>query len=123
MPTYPGSLPQYCIEKTYSETPPDNLYRFQADIGPDKTRKKSSSNPRPWQGVMLMTKTQAAALDAFYVNDCDYGSLSFDGLPHQRTEAAVDQKFQSQPEYSHAGWSSTQNEEMYNVRLDMVIMP
>lgn len=102
MATWPSTLPQDFIEAEWRESPPDNLIRSSMDVGPDKVRRRSTSNPRPVSARMIMTTAQVATFETFYITTLISGSLTFD-IDHPRTETEVEMRFVTPPEYTPAG--------------------
>jgi len=109
MPTWPASLPDDFLQSGFSETLPDNVLRSKMDIGPPKTRRRSTAAPRPIAGQQLMTTAQVATFDTFFVTTLSDGAIGFDWT-HPRTGAAITLRFVSPPAYVATGgdfWSIT----------------
>lgn len=100
---WPGTLPDDPLYG-WTEVPGDGLSRTETDAGPAKVRRRFSSTPSQFSIQFSMTKAQATRLMEFYTNASDAGSagtsggaLTFDGLPHPRTEADATWRFLSPP--------------------------
>lgn len=88
VPTWPAGLPQYFIVRGYAEGLPDNVLRSESDIGPAKTRRRSSAAPWPVSGTILATQAQYETFRAFVANDLAAGALPFN-LPNQRATSGT----------------------------------
>lgn len=126
MPAWPSdpTLPQKVLAGTYTESIPDQTIRTQNSIGPDKIRRRTTAAPTPWQGVMLMSKTQVASLLTFIQTTLSGGVLTIENWAHQRTGSLVDHRFRSMPDIQHAGCNQNDSgDDVYRVTLDMEILP
>jgi hypothetical protein len=101
-PTWPASLPQNLEITGLQESPPNLTIRTPMEVGPPKLRRRATAGVRPIQGRQLLTKTQVATLDTFYVTTLAGGSLPFDWV-HPRTQAAATFAFVSPPVYTPVG--------------------
>ncbi len=118
MAAWPGTLPGYdqFIKESYKEQPPANTIRQSMDVGPPKTRQRSTDGPRPISGDMKMTATQISTLDTFYVTTTNHGADAFD-WNHPRTAAAVSMLFAAEPEYRPISGI------YWQVHLELLILP
>lgn len=110
MPTWPVSLPTAPEGPNYTEQPPKTRLETQMDAGPPKLRQRYTAGVRPLSMTWMLTKAQVAALDTFFTDTLAGGSLSFDGLAHPRTGAAVTFQFAQEPSYVYLGpdvWRAT----------------
>lgn len=87
--TWPSTLPQAPLLSGFRETPPDNLLRTEMDVGPAKTRRRTTSSPRPVEWPCLMSLAQVNTFEAFYKNTIRGGALRFN-ITHPRTGASVE---------------------------------
>lgn len=83
----------------YVEEAPDNVVRSTVDTGAAKVRRRSTAAPRKLSLTYLLTQTEIATLDYFYVTTSQSGSLSFN-FTHPRTNAIVVARFLKPPKYS-----------------------
>ena len=88
MATWPGSLPTDFLEQGFSETAPDNVIKSDMDVGPPKTRRRTSAAVRPIKGVIKMTTAQVATHDTFFTDTTFDGAEAFDWTD-PRTGASV----------------------------------
>lgn len=102
MPTWPGTLPQDPEIDGLVEQPPDTILRTQMDAGPAKVRRRFTAGVRPFRMKMLLTKTQVADLETFFVTTLKYGSESFD-WHNPRTQASEEFRFVGPPAYNMLG--------------------
>lgn len=80
---WPGGLPDRPTRQFNMQWP--QLHEdFQPDIGPPKTRRRTSSGVAKLQTVWELTGEQVTELEDFYLNTLQGGSLSFAGV-HPRT--------------------------------------
>lgn len=101
MATWPSSLPQEFPEEGFSLTLPDNLLRTTMDVGPAKVRRRTTSNVTKVQGSMLLSTTDLAAFQTFYITTLSYGVTQFTWV-HPITGVACDMRFTEPPKYSPA---------------------
>ncbi|WP_069383956.1 hypothetical protein [Halomonas caseinilytica] len=78
MPTWPASLPQHPLIKEYAETPQSNVIRSQMDVGPAKTRRRSTATTTDAEVVYLLTGPQRQTFLDWLNNDIAGGALPFD---------------------------------------------
>ena len=115
MPTWPLTLPQSPLMDGYTETPPENTIRTQMDVGPDKVRRRTTSNPRPIQCSYVLTGAQLTILDDFYTGDAAGGATEFD-MPHPRTGVTVSVRFRAAPTYTAVQGN-------FRAALDIEVLP
>lgn len=77
-PEWPATLPQYFQRTGFGAGRRDNALRPQPEVGPAKTRPRSTLAVRQWSGTLRMTAAQVAAFEAFYETTLVSGSLPFD---------------------------------------------
>src|SRR3546814_7107588 len=85
MPTW--TLPDTVLQEGYDEQFPENTVKTSTDMGPGKSRQRSTAAPTPITCNVPLTPAQAVSLESFYKSDCAYGALAFD-WKHPRTGAA-----------------------------------
>ena len=104
MASYPASLPADFLMAAFSETAPDNVIASAMDVGPPKTRRRSSAAVRNISGNVLMTTAQVATHDTFFTTTLFDGAEPFDWTD-PRTGAAGSYLYQpgSPPLYTSAG--------------------
>jgi len=100
--TWPATVPTDIHVGSFREELPDNLLRTSMDVGPDKLRRRTTANIRPWTGSIIMTKSQLATFDTFYVSTLASGSLTFT-FAHPRTAASSEMRFANIPTYTPIG--------------------
>lgn len=98
-----------------SESPPDNTMRSNMEIGPDKVRRRTTANIRPFMFNMLLDDVGVQTLDDFYTLTTASGSLPFNFV-HPRTEETVEARFVQKPSYSY-------DETMARCSVSLEIMP
>ena len=76
MPNWPSSLPALQWVG-YQETLPDGTLRTQMDAGPAKVRRRFTAAVRPVKGQISTNEAGVAALESFYLVDCNGGATSF----------------------------------------------
>lgn len=110
MATWPST---FLINRNgYKETPPDRVLRSKMDIGPDKTRKRSSAEVRKLNITLTLTDALMVTFDAFYLaND----AIAFT-FPDPRTATNVQARFVSPPKYDY-------EETIWSVGVQLEILP
>ena len=92
--TWPSLLPTQVQQDGFAELQPQSAaIRTPNDIGPEKQRSRYSTLNLPFQGVFILTSEQCDTFWTFYRIVLGNGALKFDGLPHLRTGAAVNHRF------------------------------
>lgn len=102
MASWPTSLPQLALLEGYQEQAVDITLRSSVDVGPEKTRPRYTAAPVDFSVSLVLTSTQADALDAFYDSTLDFGTAPFD-WQHPRTLAAASLTFRARPGYQALG--------------------
>lgn len=74
---WPATLPQCLPLDNQQEGSANNLIRSQPDTGPAQVRRRSTSAPRPWSGMVVVTRSQLAILRNFVEVTLDQGALPF----------------------------------------------
>ena len=95
-PLWPETLPAAPLAAGFQETWPDTTLRSQTDMGPAKTRPRSTAGIGKLALAYYLTAAQYAALKDFYQNDIAGGSLRFD-MPHPVGGAAITCRFLKPP--------------------------
>lgn len=101
MAAWPGTLPQNFQTSGYQETGANNTIRTQMEVGPDKVRKRTSSDVRTVTGRMYITGAQYTIMRDFYENLHEYGALSFTKDDEHGTNRTW--RFVKPPAYTHIG--------------------
>lgn len=96
--TWPATLPDIVTYDEYSESPPDNALRTSMDVGPPKSRRRTTANVRPLSVMMILTTAQVETLDVFYDDTLASGTLTFN-FDHPRTETTEEMQFAEPPIY------------------------
>lgn len=104
-------------EGTYKESPPNNTLRTSMDVGPAKSRRRTTSNVRLISFTLVLNSDQLDTLDGFYNDDTFSGSDDFD-FNHPRTGDAVKARFVQPPEYS-----DTIKNQLYEIPVSLEILP
>lgn len=94
MATWPGTLPTQVQQEGYRAGQPANAaIRSPTSSGPEKQRNRYTTLNHPVSGVFILTSAQVDTFWTFYRTTLGNGALKFDGLPHLRTGAAVNHRF------------------------------
>lgn len=101
---WPVTLPVYFQEDDFQETTPDNVLNSQPDVGPPKSRPRSTSAPTILTGSLVVTTSQSLIFDTFCVSTLASRSLPF-SMTHPRTGVTVDTRIISPPVYTPYGIS------------------
>ena len=109
METWPSTF--LIARDGYDETPPDRVLRSKMDVGPDKTRRRSSNAVRPLKLSLTLTDALLVTFDAFYLaND----AIAFT-FPDPRTATNVQARFVSPPKYAY-------DETLWKVAVELEIL-
>lgn len=82
MPSWPSQLPQRPIADGYNESLQSQVIRTQMDAGPAKSRRRFTAAARMVTARYVLTTSQVAAFEAWFVSDIGAGALAFD-WPHR----------------------------------------
>jgi hypothetical protein len=77
IPIWPASLPQRLLLSNYSEALPDSRLQSKTDVGPPKSRRRTSSAVAPLTGEFHVNRDQWRTLIAFWNVITDGGNLPF----------------------------------------------
>lgn len=75
--SWPASLPDDFLSNGYTETPGENVLREETEVGPSKTRRRSTVEPVQVSGTVSMTRAQFQIWDRFYKDTLVYGTVPF----------------------------------------------
>jgi hypothetical protein len=120
MATWPGTLPTIPLRDSYLEGQQQgSAIRSPEDHGPPKQRNRFTAAMKPFRVAYEMTGAQLDTFWTFYRTTLGNGALTFDGLPHPRTQAAVIHRFNvdNPPSTVPSGWDS------YIITMNMEQMP
>jgi hypothetical protein len=115
MASFPSTLPNPLI-KGFRDTPPNLTIRTSMDQGPAKVRKRFTAGVRQVSVSFILTETQVATLETFFVTTTNGGADVFT-MENPRTDATEDFRFKSPPTYSQLSYNA------YNVTLELEQMP
>lgn len=119
MPAWPASLPQQPELRSVRLTAPTNaVSRRQMDVGPPKSRRRSTASIRPLSCTFTpLTEAQAVTFQEFFEDDLAAGTLSFT-MDHPITDAQITVKF------TDAGYNlTTRGRDAYAVAVRLEILP
>lgn len=114
---WPDSL-SHCLPRDgQSEAMGDGLIRYQPDAGPAQVRRRSSAVPRPFTGMVILTRAQLATLRTFVDTTLLGGSLPFT-IPAQSEAGTWLVRFADKglPRWTPAGGK-------YRVSFELEILP
>jgi hypothetical protein len=116
MTTWPVTLPAYPLLEGFQESVPDTTIRTDMEQGPAKVRQRTTAGVRKMSLSYLMSKTQVAALESFYLTTLQGGALAFD-FTHPRSNVTVSCRFAKPPEYGSG------NGNYFRVSIEMEALP
>lgn len=120
MPTWPLSLPTTPLQSSYREgQQAGSAIRSNVETGPPKQRNRFTACIKPFQVAYAMTGAQLDTFWTFYRTTLGNGALSFDGLPHPRTQAAATHRFDA----SNPPADSADGGDDYIVTMNLEQMP
>ena len=114
--TWPTTLPDSLLRKSYAESCPDNTLATNMDVGPAKKRRRATSAVVPVSGSIFVTLEQLAVFKEFYNTTLLSGSLRFSWI-HPMDQTALEFRFAGEP----PGWQD--KGDGFIVRLNLEIMP
>lgn len=113
--SWPAALYGKILKGSYQETPPDNVIRADMDVGPPKSRRRSTSNVRPLEVTHFFTTAEVAVFDEFYHNTLNSGALPFN-YRHPRTQVMGEYMFNDLPAYAEMNQG-------YRITTKMELLP
>lgn len=121
MATWPGTLPQY-FEVGVLDTRQQGFIRTEMDTGPFKQRKRFTAVSRFLTGTMLLTGTERATFETFYVTSINQGADAFDFIDPS-TFATVSARFVQPPTLSAVAGGGTAGTAQWRVELALEVLP
>jgi len=118
--TWPVTLPNKILQAQYTEGQPDeSAIRSPTASGPPKQRNRYTALNLPFSGIFEMNSAQVDIFWAFYRGLLGNGAIRFGGLPHLRTGATVNHRFNvsQPPRVTPDGWDS------YRVTVSLDVVP
>ena len=97
MPAWPAGLPQIPLRRGNVEEFGDIIARTPMDVGPDKTRRRTTAGVGEYSISLLLTKSQVATFATFFKTTISGGALSFTWVV-PRTQSAGTFRIFSSPE-------------------------
>jgi hypothetical protein len=116
LPAWPETLPASPLLDGLQETLPDNILRSEAEQGPAKLRRRSTSAVRGLTLAYLLAQEQISALEAFYLDTLAGGAVSFTHT-HPRTGNGITCRFKKPPSYSPL------NPGYYRAVIELEVLP
>ena len=104
-PIWPGGLPQTLLLGIRDQRGPATI-RFTTDAGPAIVRKLFGNASRTVQRDLILTATQRATYDTFFVDTLEEGSLPFDFVDPV-TLATCTYRFVQPTEWQHIGMNTS----------------
>lgn len=78
MATWPVGLPEFVLVNGFRRSPNSNVISFGTEVGPGKTRRRSTARTKNMAASLMVDGTQLATFEAFFEDDLVDGSLPFD---------------------------------------------
>lgn len=113
--SWPTALYGFILKGSYQESPPDNSERTKMDVGPAKTRRRTTAGVRTFTLDHFFTSANLVIFDEFYNNTIKSGSLEFN-YRHPKTQVLGEYRITDLPSYA-------QMNEGYRVRIKMEMLP
>jgi hypothetical protein len=88
-PVWPPSLPAYVLESGYQNEFADNVVETPMEVGPAKTRRRSTVENEKFNVSVQLTTAQFSDLKTFYYTTLKSGSLAFDWVDPLTQTAAT----------------------------------
>ncbi|HBA86023.1 MAG TPA: hypothetical protein DCZ95_18210 [Verrucomicrobia bacterium] len=116
--TWPATLPQEMMTEGYSQSAADVAMRTEMGAGPAKVRRRYSAGPKPVKGKIFVTAAQLVTFKTFCTTTAIGGTLRFNWHDPDDGTTAAEMRFVSPP-----SWAPSDNEDNWEVNLDLEIMP
>jgi hypothetical protein len=97
MSVWPATLPQKPLQSGWKETFADTGIRTKMEVGPAKTRRRTTAGVKPHEAAFYMTWEEVETLETFYNTTLASGTLEFQ-WEHPRTGETEDWRFTGPPE-------------------------
>ena len=91
------------------------LIRTEMDVGPAKTRQRSTAGYENHSYVFLLTATNKVAMKTFFNTTCSHGAESFE-WDHPETGTTEDWRFMSAPTYTYV-------QGYYHLAVELEMLP
>jgi hypothetical protein len=96
------AIPDDALAGTYVEEPANNVLRTDMDVGPAKTRRRTTTGADRMAFDLNLTAANITTLMSFYRTTCYGGSLAFNFV-HPRTGSSVVCRFLAPPKLTPDG--------------------
>ncbi len=116
MPQWPSELPVSPLVAGFAEAAPDTRVITEMDQGPAKLRRRGTAGARGLSFRLLLDAAGIQALDDFFEDTLEGGTLAFD-FTHPRTGGDASCRFVEPPSYATAGGSH------YHAAIRLEILP
>lgn len=121
MATWPASLPQSLLA-SLSVKPQPGKVRSTMDTGPAKQRARFTATVVEYDGSLLLTGTQLAALRTFHDDTLGQGAASFDWIDPD-TDVAATLRFRDAPTWTLVRADDTPGSRLYRVSMSLEKLP
>ena len=121
MDIWPATLPQRLLSDT---TVKDDESRAitNMDSGPASVRNRFTAITQTVKGSIILTGAQLTIFNTFFRTTIKHGSLTFTWI-HPFTEAAVDIRFKSKPEWACIKTALAVDDRLYQSSFELEIQP
>lgn len=100
---WPSTLPEYVLADAFKEALNNQTIESATDTGSPKVRRRFTKLVRKFDMAVLLSDSQVATFENFWLNTLKGGSLPFDWV-HPRTRASITLRFRSPaPSYVNVG--------------------
>jgi len=122
MPAYPASLPQKAFMSATDERQTATI-RSNMEAGAPKVRKLFTAAVRNLKVKMILTGTQRATFDTFFITTIGEGSGSFT-IPDPVDDSTITVRFRKPPSWSYVeGSGSSASNRLWSSTYELEVLP
>jgi len=96
--TWPSTLPQAPLARSFREQPGRNVVTTEMEVGPPKRRPRSTATVKRFSMTFLMTGDEVDIFETFYQDTAKQGTIPFD-FTHPRTQQTIELSIADDPIY------------------------
>lgn len=120
MPAWPESLPQCVLLEGYRERPSSGVLSSEMDVGPAKTRRRSTATTTRLPVMVTLSNEQLGIFEDWFNQDVAGGALPFD-WERPRTHQIVQARIVGDPPYELRPLAS--GSEYWRLSMTLEIQP
>lgn len=122
MAAWPGSLPTSFLMEGASVMPRAQSIETEMEVGPPKSRRRTSTDVTDFPAQLVLTGTQVATLETFYTTTTNGGADTWTHV-HPITGASANFQFSGRPSYTPTRNDATPANRLWLASLSLRIVP